>query len=260
MAHYYNRYTGDLYDYVPNASKPGQMREFTLRDARPLLALPGTTTVLQLPNKPAINKWSVEQAIKAARDFEWVLGSQEEIKEVVQKSEEYLDWTRDFGIATHSWVQSKLTGKPMLFPPLMPFAEEVADGILLHLDHNGYKVERSEVRFYRPDLGYAGTPDIVGTHYGRPCIIDCKTQEPKLTPHKPEYPSQLASYSIGIDLDPAAERVSLIANRLLPGEIYPYIWKDEGATILETNARWDAIWMGMLDLWFKLNRYDPRSE
>ena len=50
---------------------------------------------------------------------------------------------------------------------LTPFYDFVNLGAL--------EVEHAEVRLFHPDYWYAGTIDIVGTLWGKPCIMDIKT-------------------------------------------------------------------------------------
>lgn len=290
--------------------RPGEWRDPDLRDARKVGALPSVTTILSLLDKPGLDKWRVTQGIKAAWDAGAEAGfnqsgeSGPNIPELLQKSEEYTRWTQDFGTATHWWINQKLKGSDEI-PPMMAGAEEVADGVLEWCAKEGYSLDHTEHRFVRPDLGWAGTVDLMGTVHGRPCIIDLKTQEPPLTPYL-EHALQLAGYDYALRLPnqpecricehlvtshqvqygtlysaPVVEdtncrvygcdcggwetkqlpreRISLIANRLNPGEVKEHIWVDKGSTVAETNARYDAIWLGLVNLWMMINKYDPRE-
>ncbi len=292
MSHYYNRDTGLLLPSVQIKSGPnqGQWREATLADARKVNALVSVTTVLGMLAKPGLVKWQVEQGIKAASQLEWrdddpMTGDL--INLAYQKSQEYTRYTQDFGTATHWWLNHKLRAIPSTeIPPMIPGAEEIADGILEWLPANGYEFSLTEHRFVRPDLGYAGTVDLIGTHHGKPCLVDLKTQEPPLTPY-PEYAYQLAGYDYALEpvyketdifsIDLAnphlvsingkdivevipRERISLIANRLVPGEVHQVLWVDKGSTIEATNARYNKIWLGLLQTWMDIHQYDPRSE
>src|SRR3990167_6389193 len=276
MAHWYD-HQGYLYGSVPLSSKDG-LRDFDLRDARKVHALASVTNVLGLLSKPGLVRWQVEQGIKAA-----IENTTGDVPGLYQKSQEYTRYTQDFGTATHWWLNKKLrTAETTEIPPMVPGAEECADGILEWLAPNGYSFTLTEHRFARPDLGYAGTVDLVGEHYGVPCIVDIKTQEPPLTPYSPEYPLQLAGYDLGMGnamdwaedgprvvmqsaLDKGwqpsweRERISLIANRINPGEVHQHLWVDKGSTVEQTNQRYDRMWLALLEFWFMVNSYDPRA-
>src|SRR3990167_6607285 len=280
-------------------------RDFSLSDARKVHALASVTNVLGLLSKPGLVRWQVEQGIEAALDAvgdrfledssligttkaprfagPLVASDPETIQLIYQKSQEYTRYTQDFGTATHWWLNKKLrAAETTEIPPMVPGAEEVADGILDWLAPNGYSFALTEHRFARPDLGYAGTVDLVGEHYGVPCIVDIKTQEPPLTPYSPEYPLQLAGYDLGMGnvMDWAGdgpravmqsaldkgwqpnwerERISLIANRINPGEVHQHLWVDKGSTVAQTNQRYDRMWLTLLEFWFMVNQYDPRT-
>src|SRR3990167_870305 len=181
MAHWYD-HQGYLYGSVPLSSKDG-LRDFDLRDARKVHALASVTNVLGLLSKPGLVRWQVEQGIKAA-----IENPAGDVPGLYQKSQEYTRYTQDFGTATHWWLNKKLRAAETTteIPPMIPGAEEVADGILSFLDANGYVITHTEHRVARPDLGTAGTIDLDGTHYGKPFIGDAKTQESPLTPYAPE--------------------------------------------------------------------------
>lgn len=274
MSHWYNS-EGHLYGQVPMSSKEGY-RDFNLSDARKVAALPSVTTILSLLSKPGLVRWQVEQGIKAA--LEMTTEFDPPIIDIYRKSEEYTRWTQDFGSAVHFYVNKKLRAIETLeIPPMIPGAEECADGLLAWCSDNNYEFSLTEHRFARTDLGYAGTIDLMGTRLGKPCMVDLKTQEPPLTPYL-EHALQLAGYDYA--LEPARgprlgseawiewidtetelprERISLIANRLNPGEVHQHLWVDKNSTVEQTNARYDKMFLLLRDFWFLSNGYDPRT-
>lgn len=292
MAGHWYSAEGYLYGQVPMSSKEGY-RDFTLADARKVGGLPSVTSILSLLAKPGLVRWQVEQGIKAALDTAIMepeatgvllaIDEQGLYKDLAHKAEEYTRWTQDFGTATHWWLNKKLRAVETLeIPPMIPGAEECADGILAWFESNGYEFSHTEHRFARTDLGYAGTIDLIGTHNGVPCIVDLKTQEPPLTPYL-EHALQLAGYDYA--LEPATtpcmcdicdareiagvqrhewqtiprERISLIANRLNPGEVHQHLWVDKGSTVEQTNNRYNQMFLLLRDFWFLSNGYDPRT-
>ena len=64
MGHWYAKDGTPTYE-VPNASKGG-LRPTTLTDAKKLHLVPSVTTILEVPDKPALLRWKTEQVLKAA--------------------------------------------------------------------------------------------------------------------------------------------------------------------------------------------------
>lgn len=245
--HYYDRETGFLLPQVEMKTKPGQFREPDLRDARKVGGLVSTTTYIGLLDKPGVHKWRVEQGIKAA-----LAQPEMPIPDLYQKSEEFMRYTQDWGTALHDWVNIKLREVPASgIPPLIPGTEECADALLDWFAANGFAWEKTEHRFLRSDLGWAGQVDLIGTYYGDPVIADLKTQSQPLTPYDPEMPLQLAAYAMGCDLAPETLRVSIIVNRDKPGDVLLKLWQD--------NERYDQAFRKLVDLWCLIHSYDPRQ-
>lgn len=257
MPHYYDRDTGLLLPSVELKTRPGEWREPDLRDARKVNALVSVTTIISELAKPGLVKWQVEQGIKAAFNLDdhpsSVIGEQLLTDLAYVKSLEYTHWTADYGLAIHWLVNNKLRAIQTLeIPPLFPNAEEVADGFIEWSAANGFEWELTEHRFLRPDLGMAGTVDLMGTWWGDPVIADLKTQSLPISFYDPDYGLQLSGYSLGCDLPPDIKRVSLIANRDNPGEVHPKLWPD--------NQRYDEMFMHLMEFWMLAHKYDPRAK
>lgn len=66
MSHYYTN-DGTPMHYVPNASKPGELRETTIRDARKLNLNPSVTTITKIVDQgTTLTDWQIKQALYAA--------------------------------------------------------------------------------------------------------------------------------------------------------------------------------------------------
>ncbi len=247
MSHYYDRNTGQLLPMRELKVRPGEYVEATLADARKVGALVSVTTVIDMLSKPGLTKWQVEQGITAARTWPEL-----PVEDLFIKSREYTQYTQDFGHATHWWVNTKLREFPSTeLPPIVPGSEEVADRFVVWARANGFEWQRTEHRFLRPDLGYAGTVDLLGTYRGTPCIADLKTQSQPLTFHDPDYPVQLAGYAQGCALPPGTLRISLVADREEPGVVSMKQWAEP--------ERYDRIFNGLLETWMLVHKYDPRE-
>lgn len=267
MSHWYDA-AGILHEFVPYKDpKRTGFRDANLSDAREHGWFPSVTTVLQLLAKPGLVRWQVEQGIKAA----WQVAAggllpnnltlEEAVSQTYYKSEEYRDYAANFGTAVHFYVNRTLAGRNILeIPPMFPGAEEVADGLIQWFSEQSFEWKYTEKHFANSQLGVAGSMDLAGfrTQAQFPAMGDIKTQEEPLTPHSPEYPLQLSGYCLGMGLPIETERWSFIANRTKPGEVKGYLWQDKDSTVEETNRRYDAMFMQLLELWFMLNRYDPR--
>ncbi len=260
MPHYYNRDTGQLLPMVELKVRPGEYREPDLRDARKVNALVSVTTLISILAKPGLYPWQMEQVAKAAWDAPIHEDYAEWFSNVKRQAQEYTRYTQDNGNAIHYWIAKKLRAVETIeIPPLLAGTEEVADALVEWFPANGYEWEYVEHTFLRPDLGIASTADLVGTHWGKPCIGDTKSQNQPLTPYDPEHPLQLAGYSKGLNLPDDVERVSFIVDRDAPGVVLANLWKDRDKTIAETNARYNRMFEYLTEFWFLSNKYDPRE-
>lgn len=261
MSHWYD-HQGHLHESVPYADPCKGYRDATLADARKHGWLPSVTTVLQILSKPGLVRWQVEQGIRAALSCELAMYPEqwdEVIPDIHKKSQEYVEWAADFGSATHYWVNRKLLQKPFFdIPPMFPCAEEVAEGFIQYSVDNHFNWTGTELRVANTEIGCAGTIDLLGNLSFLEILGDIKTQEEPLTPHEPEYPLQLAGYALLQGLSIHVPRVSFICDRTKPGSVKEHWWIDKDSTVEETNRRYNEMFLQLLNLWFLLNRYDPR--
>lgn len=235
MAHWYPEVDGtpELKQYVPNASKPGQLRPYTLRDARKERALPSTTTKLGLINKFILNEWIRKETIKltiqecSQYSASYMQGNWPAILEdVLRKAEEQSTWAANFGTRVHKAVSSLLGGEPYAEPELDELDLVIADNVVAipsaammaefgdftkvnavalatkdWMDANGFKCLETEYLIFCRELGIAGTADWIGLHYGSPCVLDIKTQDAEDTSKFNKWPEvgmQLADYVTGL--------------------------------------------------------------
>lgn len=298
MPHYYDRVTGHLLPDVEIKSRPGYYREPHLGDARKVLALPSVTTILNIISKPGLTSWQMDQVAKAA----WERAGQAETliledftKLTVSVSKEWVDWTAGFGTAVHWHVNRLLRKRQELETygiwPIYPNAEELAEATISFLDNNGFEITETEKHMVNPSLGFGGTADLLGTHYGEPCLVDLKTQSAPLTTYDPEHALQLVAYDelldlackcghlntehgptvygpagevkqrpfhpcrncTCLDINPANRKlISLIADRDDIGQFKLHQWGEVD--------RYLTMWRHLCEYWFLANRYDPRKE
>lgn len=225
MSHWYTR-DGELKQYIENKSKPGTLRPVTLRDARKEGWFPSTTTKLQILNKFLLNEYIKKEVIKLTirecTEYVGVLSDEDILKNVLQKSEEMVSWSANFGTRVHKSVSSLFGGEPYEEPELDELDLVLADNVVSiptpammaefgdftkvkavaeatkeWMDANGFVLRTTEYTFVNPTLGGAGTVDWIGWHYDKPCVVDLKTQDAESTkdfhPWE-EHPLQLADY------------------------------------------------------------------
>lgn len=271
MSHFYHPVTGELVSQVPykDAKRAGEMREATLRDARPLGLLPSVTTVLQLLDKPMLNRWKVETALEALFS-----GMAQTKEEAVEQMDRVGSDAADLGTAIHHGIETALkglspwTGSIEVRRQVMP----VVEGFMRWYGTSGLVCESAEHTVVSRTYGYAGTIDFLGTLNGQPVICDFKTQDftelkigakkdgKNIGPlfHEPEYPLQLAAYELAIgdlrpgtewELQPSRDRYSILISRQVPGLVAVKKW--------EERERWDKAWLNLWAAWQDLKNYYP---
>lgn len=228
------------------------MRPADIRDARKMNLYPSVTTIIALLDKPGLDSWRVEQGIKAARDDIFARDRLEEdagdfwVKEVAKASEEYVNWTADFGTELHQGVSHYVRGIPHIGRievdvVLQPFCDWLSEHFV---------AEQTERTFVNPTLGYAGQLDLLGVYDGQRCITDIKTQDfidvQKAQFHE-EYPLQLAGYALGVE-EPELPRFSFVVSRSTPGLVAVKQWRD--------TERDNECWLKLLALWKVWKGYD----
>ena len=257
MSHWYAT-SGELVSSIPMTTKEGN-RPPTITDARKLGLLPSVTSILKLLDKPMLNQWRVEQAAKAAFKSPPLPDERQEdfVSTIILQSEEYTTYAADFGTAIHAGIQFYLRqtrfGEQKKWPATHMFAASIVEPFIDWLEGQGFACIKAEHSF-ASELGWGGTADLLGTYKSEPCIVDFKTQsfESAVAPYKglgrpsfyePDYPLQLAGYALGTGMVEAL-RISVVISREVPGLATMKIWED--------NARWDATYLHLWELWKKI--------
>ena len=244
MSHWYDS-TGKLVAQVPNASKPGELRDTTIRDARKLGLKPSVTTVQGILDKPMLNDLKVEQAIIAALNHvrDWspsdILINQD-IGNIKDSAEQHTRFAADFGTAVHSLISDHFSGKVLSATSPLGFqAMDIAVAAVEWMGQVGIVCERSEFTFVNE---WAGTIDLLGRWHGIPIIADFKTREDldKTVNWYDEQPLQLSGYALGIE-EPERARVSILIDRNKKGLVVHKEWPKK--------EKWDRQWMKLWEYW-----------
>lgn len=255
-AHWYLPDGTPFYE-VPNASKPGQLRNVTIRDAFKAGAFRSVTNVLDMVAKPGLVNWQVEQAVLAAltlprRPDET---DQEFAARALADADEQAAAAREMGTRLHDAAANFLTKGDL------PFDREESRLLMPFIRWAGVNVKRviaSERVVVNAKFHYAGRLDLAVERVdGSLAIIDLKTQDVKLSAKGepkpefyPEWPLQLAAYAacpIDDNVTPAEwSLVSLVLDRARPG-LHEHEWSHEEN--MEDNDHYLWPFLSLCESW-----------
>lgn len=247
MSHWYNA-AGQLFAEVPNKSKPGQMRDFTLRDARshpePLFA--SVTTVIDgVLRKQSIEEYQVSQIIKAAQDY-----GTSDVPFLRMKAEEARRYAADFGTAIHNEICAQLGGSRVNRNLSYMMAPAIAQRVVQWLHYEGYNILETEKTVVNPTLGLAGTIDLQAEWREKRVIVDFKSRDftarETVQPYK-EHGYQVAGYDLILN-GWAEERHILYISR-------NDLLADPQRVICGDPERDEKIMLGLWNLWKLINKY-----
>lgn len=184
----------------PNASKPGEMRPTTLRDAKKLNLVPSTTTVLKSIASPGLERWKLQQVLHSALTLPKILGENETAysERVMADSREQVIKAAERGTSIHTSIENMLGG----VRPHDPKHDKHCANFLTEMAKLGLDLapRRTEHSFASP-IGFGGRVDLWGD--GPEFVLDCKTKEAITEDTKPylEHALQLVSYGKGLGLE-----------------------------------------------------------
>ncbi len=234
--------------YLPNGDtfytivgKNGRERPVTLRDARPVGAVPSVTGILKCADKPALTQYFVKQAVMASLTLPRNAGESDDdyIKRILTDSRQEGADARDVGTEIHGAIETcDMRGR---------YASWV-DAAYSALPQVGWSTEKS----FAHSLGYGGKVDLHSTPGG--WVIDVKTKSGPAGGRKlwDEELMQLAAYRVGLGL-PGARCAILHVDRDNPS-----------AELLEAAEEdlqrgWE-MFAALLDYWCAKNKYRPTAE
>lgn len=240
----------------PCKSRPGEMRNTTLRDARKLGLYPSVSGILSIQAKPGLDNWKKEQVAKAAFAYPYNDGVQDEqeyVEFVLSSAESQMSKARDLGTEIHGAIERFLKN-----PQYMPGYDFVTPDPDDHPDHvmaavnaliefkawgQPFRAERS----FASTLGYGGCLDFcTDTHIADFKVVDSLSK-------KLDYPdrnSQLASYSMGVH-GKLVRCANVFLSSSEPGRYLLREWTKE-----ELEYGW-ALFLAAKKLWEVSNKYEP---
>lgn len=231
--HYYARDGRPVYE-IPMKTKPGMTKKPTVTDAREMQLVPGTTTVMDVMNKPGLNRWIIAQHVLAALTLKPNPGeNQDEFAQRVMKDARVeSDNAADFGTRIHELAELSLLNKlpPTVTALELPFLQ----GFMQWCGNNFMVVHKLEQTFCHPVLNYGGKVDFTGVIGSSMYVVDWKTQ--RTTPGRkvtfyPEWAIQLAAYKAGLGWgnERAIKMKSVVVSSTEPGRVEELDWEFDWA-------------------------------
>ena len=106
MSHWYNQAGQPAYE-VENKAKGG-MRPTTLRDAKQLNLVPSVTTVMDILDKPGLNRWKETQVLMSSLTLPREKGDSDDLHmaKIRQDAKELSTLARDEGVRIHDSLES----------------------------------------------------------------------------------------------------------------------------------------------------------
>lgn len=228
-----------------------------LRRARKENLYPSVTTVLKVWPKYMLEAYKIERAINSALTLKRKKGEAQEDfrKRIIEDSKSEAGAAANTGKALHQMINIRLTtGKwpeGEAWAPWKPWMDSYEAWIAANI----IGVTVSEEAFVSHVLGFGGTIDLIAdTKQWGHALLDMKNQA-VTTKGKPafypEFLMQMVAYQEMAPSMPEA-LVTLVLNREAPDLPYikvypPETWQDA----------WDDF-AAALELWRRVNRYDPR--
>lgn len=265
MSHFYERNSaGEIIPrhFVPNASRPGELRASTIRDAKKNGWYGSVTTIQNLLDKPALNDWRVSEHLKVA--YEWVelwgkptavsnYDCDRWMQEIKECTQDALDKAPQAGTDFHDSMERFILGSlpddHEHFKVCAATAEEMRKYTLV--DAHVWVPEKSFVH----ELGFAGKVD---AHYelrsNEQFVVDFKTKDraDKFKPGKMAYKEmcqQLAAYRVGLGMH--AARCLNVFVCIPTGQVDIHEWEPD-----ELDREF-ANFADLLRIWLRNAEYVP---
>lgn len=247
-AHWYTQ-SGEPMHKVPMKSKPGEMRDVDVRDARKLGLVPSVTNVIRILDKPMLNAWKEEQAILAALTLPVVHGEtiDERARRVAADAKEQVDVAARRGKNIHKCVEEYLLYQR--FDP-HPDVKELVAKFPDWANRNIRTVFSCETVVVGE--GYAGTLDLYAHIEGyEDRVVDFKSRKAYNGAIRtyPEDNIQLAAYWKAIGA--ASGTMSVLVNSQEATDPVVHAWDIE-----DTKKGWE-IFEHCRHIWCLMKNYTP---
>ena len=248
----------------------GKMRKPHLGDARKLGLLPGSTGVMKVKAKPALENWKIDQALLSALTLPRIEGETEDkfMDRAKRDSMEQVREAAKRGKAIHAAIEGYFSGEPIK-PEFVPYVEGTKEEMKYRLGNDILKQPWVAESSFGCPLGYGGRPDLdcpvavadfkckdftedsvrEEIEKKRAALIKKKGLHDAMGEWKcwPENAMQLASYERGREMRGLA-LVNFIISTREPGLVVSYVWED--------NDHWLEGFLRLLKVWQWEKNYD----
>lgn len=259
MSHFYERNSaGEIIPrhFVPNASRPGELRASTIRDAKKNGWYGSVTTIQNLLDKPALNDWRISEHLKIAYELreEAGMASLESWMQFVKdQTQAALDAAPQAGTDFHDSMEKFILGSLPDNHEHFIACAATADALRKYtqVDAHVWVPEKSFVH----EMGFAGKVD---AHYElrshEKFVVDFKTKDraDKFKPGKMAYKEmcqQLAAYRVGLGMQNA--RCLNVFVCIPTGQVEIHEWEQD-----ELDKEF-ANFSDLLRIWLRNAGYTP---
>jgi len=247
---FYKHDTLEIVDLIPKADGKG-MKKPNIIDARKNRFLSSVTSIGKIIANFTLQEWIMKNIIRTCAAYPYDPSTDIEehyIPMILAKAGEYANTAADRGKEIHKDVENFfLKGEA----PVDPISQKVADDIQNDARMRGVVEIKAEVPIGSLELGFAGTPDLVGMDAdGKALVIyDLKTVEDpaKIKTPYDSWLLQLGAYSL---TDPGCALVSVVAGR------------ESGDTKFidcPDPLHWSNVFQSLFDFYCKFKKHDPRK-
>lgn len=250
MAHWYLPDGTPFYE-VPNKSKGG-MRDATITDARKVGAYPSVTTIIDIPRKPQLEVWKINQAILAALTNPHLtdgMSEQEMLAVLRRDAQDQAKQAAEAGTALHDAIENAFRGR------VVPHQyRQTVDAVLALVEEKCGKQEWECEKWFGHELGYGGKIDLISPEW----VIDFKTKPGAAEDHKmyDDQLMQLCAYDFGYKSpkNAARRKANVIVSRDVPGSVQWWEWPDKDRY---AQVQFMKAFFSLLEYWQISNDYLP---
>jgi len=251
MGHYYTKNEAGVVEprhFVPNASRPGELRPTRVTDAKKNGWHVSVTTVQDMLNRKALNDWRTREHLKTVFELgslEGFSALDEFISVIEKKTQEALDKAPQQGTDIHDSLEKYLRGEPVPKEHELP-CKNAMQAVNEYCGKQDWIAEHS---FTHP-MGYGGKIDLHSPSF----TVDWKSKNDatKWKPGKMHYPEmcqQLAAYRVGVNNHDS--RCLNVFVCIPDGKVEIHEWKPE-----ELDREF-ANFTDLLRIWLRNANYIP---
>ena len=222
---------------VPNASKPGEMRRPTIKDAVKNGWVSSVTTILALLSDFGLEKWKQQQVLMAALTMPKPpeISDEDYIEAIISDANRQGVEAADLGTRIHAQIQGAYSGE-LWNPEYEVYVMAVFEAMRKEFGSISWEAEKAFVHV----LNFAGKADLIS--WTPEIVVDFKTTS--LSGKKlekagyPKHKLQLAAYRLGFGMKQGS-LVNVYISTSKPGEVFIKIYSEQEA--IHATSKWLAL-------------------